>query len=271
MQTRATLAQVLPFPAHPMLTWPDGRPVRAIGRSSRGRLIWPVHGGSPEGDPPPEPDPDKNKGEKKHTDADMAAIAAREKDLGERRGAAAAHKKLMADLGLPEDTKPEDVKATLAKARKAELDAMTDADRAKAEAQAEKDEAARAKAALDKEREDLAKERHDTRVTGLLERAGVGVGKEFDDDPAKRERAIARAAKALATDVEVGADSDDIRKGIEQLKKDAPGMFGTKDKKIVDGRPEGTAPVQRKEGQSAKEAGREAAKRYFGVKDKQAS
>lgn len=260
MQTRLFTAPLgTPCPTRPSPLDIDG--LLAFHRSMFGGARM-----GPDEDPPADPPADDPKADKKFTQADLERIGAREKDQGKRAGAAEAHKTLMKTLGLPEDTKPEDVKATLDKAKKAELDAMSDAERAQAQAKAAQDAATAAQKAAEQERDDAKRERHEGRVAGLLERAGVGVGKEFDEDTKKRDRALAQATKLLEGEVEVGADSDDIRKAIATLKKDMPALFGTVTTTLPGGAPAGTPPGQRQKGESVKDAGRKLAEKQGWIK-----
>lgn len=211
-------------------------------------------------------------GEKTFTQAEMAAQAAREKDQGRRQGRqeaeAEAHKKLMRDFGLPEDTKPEDVKARLAEGETARLAGLQETERLKEEKRLAEERATRVEQEREAEREQTKKERHNERVEMLLEKAGVGAGEEFEKDPAKKLAALDRAKKYVGLEVEAGADSDDIRKAIEKVKLDAPGLFGKVEADSGagggagpgDGRPGSTPPAKRTSGQSTKEAGRELAK-----------
>lgn len=255
--------------------------MQALGRNRRGGLIWPVAGGAPDdgegggGGAGGEGEGGGSGGEGGEGEKKVTLTQAEyDRQMSERANKAerAARKKLLEEFGLPEGAKPEDVKTQLAAAETARLAALSEGDRVKEEARLAKEQAEAERTAAAQERDAAKKERHETRVQQLLERAGVGVGEEYDKDPAKRDRAVARAAHALEVDVEVGADSDDIRKAIETLKKDSPGLFGTGGRREPgDGRVQGTQPGFRSKGQSVKEAGHEAAKKYFGVSDKQAS
>lgn len=256
------------LPTHPTLTWPDGSPVRALGVSRSGRLIWPQRGGAPDGD---EGGGDGDGGaggeggkpDKTFTQDQLNAATAEARSRAER----AAHRKLLGELGLPEDTKPEDVKKTLKAARDAELAALSDADRAKREAEDAKAEVEREKAAAAAAKADLDREKHELRVGALLERAGVAQGKSYDEDEALKERTLARALKLL--DVEIGADSDAVRKAIEDLKKEMPALFTAVagDGKVPDGKPGSGPGTTRQTGKSGVAAGREEAIKRGWVKE----
>lgn len=151
---------------------------------------------------------------KKFSQAEMDRVAARRADEGERAG----RKALLEQLGLPADTKPEDLKAR--------LDAIQAADEAKKdEATKAKDAADAARAASDKEKQGAVEARHAADVEKYLLRAGLG--KDLDEDDKayddKLAKAISRAAKLV--DVEVGADGQKIRDAIADLKKDMPALF----------------------------------------------
>jgi len=146
---------------------------------------------------------------KTFTQDDVTRVAAREKSEGERAG----RKALLEQLGLPADTKPEDLKAR--------LDAITAAEDAqKTEATKAKDAAELAKRESDREKQTAAAERHQAAVERHLLRAGVGGG---ESDDAKLAKAIDRASKLV--EVEAGADSEKIAAAVADLKKDMPELF----------------------------------------------
>jgi hypothetical protein len=175
---------------------------------SDGGLLPVVRGGAPDPEDPPKEDPPADP-PKTYTQAELDRMLAREKDQGGRAG----EKALLKKLGLPEDTKPEAVKAILDE-KKAEDDKQ------KSEAARAKEAADAAKAASDKEKADAATERHQAAVERHLVRAGVGAG---ETDDVKLAKAIERAAKLV--EVEKGADPEAIAAAVADLKKDMPTLF----------------------------------------------
>lgn len=176
-------------PAGATMTGPDGDPTGGGGQSGTGAATGST--------------------DRTFTQDDLTRVAAREKSEGERAG----RKALLESLGLPADTKPEDLKARLDAQKQAEEAQKTAAERAKDEADAREVAA--------KQREDAAAaERHAAAVERHLVRAGVGAGETDDEKVAK---AIERAAKLV--EVEQGADATAIAVAVADLKKDMPALF----------------------------------------------
>lgn len=221
---------------------------------SDGGLLPVVRGGAPDDD-----DPDTNKDKDKpktYTQADLDRMLAREKDQGERAGEAKGMRKALEQLGVdPDKVKPEDLKDTLARARKAEEDAKT-------EAQREKDAAAQEKTAAQREKDAAALERHTAAVERYLVRAGVGAG---ETDDAKAAKAIERAARLV--DVELGAEPEKIQAAVAELKTDMPALFGaTSGGEQPDGDPK-VNPKPNPTGKSSVAKGREEAIKRGWIKD----
>lgn len=245
MQTR--LAKTL-LPTHPSLIWPDGSPVRALGVSRAGRLIWPVHGGAPDDD-------------KTFTQEDVNRMTAEARDRGKREAAtsteqakAEAHRDFLKAAGLPEDTKPEDVQKALKAARDKELETLGEVERAKKEAEDAKADLVREREAVAKRDAERDAQAFGERVTSLIKEAGVG--KEHEKDPEKRDAAVADVRRLL--EVKQGADSDEIRKALTGLKERWPALFPTEENDdtggagggLPDGRPGGGPGSQRASGKS---------------------
>lgn len=255
MQTR--LAKTLPV--HPTLTL-HGQPVRALGRSKSGRLIWPVHGGAPENDPPDD--------EKKFTQADLDRMTAEARSRGERtgkqQGQLEGFAKFLDDAGLPADTKPEAVKQALAEKRAAELKDLTEAERKIAEAN-DRAAAAEAQVQAAKDREQQReRELFEERVSRLIGDAGVGAHLKQDKD--KQAEAVADVRRML--DVKPGEDSEDVKKKIEALKERHPALFPDENDDetqqqpgggLPDGRPGARPGTQRTQAKSRVAEGREIA------------
>jgi hypothetical protein len=134
----------------------------------------------------------------------VSAIAAREKDQGERAG----RRKLLADLGFdPETTKPEDVKALLDKQREQEQAHLSEAERREAAAA---------------ERERVAEEQiraanataHSARLTTALVTQGVATA-ALDD------------ARTLLATVPADADDAALTEAVGKLKERLPALFGS--------------------------------------------
>lgn len=247
MQTR--LVKTLPF--HPTLTL-HGRPVQALGVNRRGGLIWPVHGGAPEGD------------DKTFTQEQLDAATAQARDRGRREALkdptltetarAEAHREFLKAAGLPEDTKPEDVGTALKKARDKELEQLGEVERAKREAEDAKAELQRERDAAAEREKERERRDFDQRVNALI--AETGVGAKHDKDPEKKAAEVARIRKLLT--VKDGADSDDIRKAIDEVKTEYPALFPDPDETggaggeggLPDGRP-GTLPGTQRTGKKS--------------------
>ncbi len=129
------------------------------------------------------------------TQEQVTAIGAREKSEGRN----AALREVSDQLGMS----VEDAKTFLAAAKAAD-------DANKTEAQRALDAATTARAEAETARSEAAADRHAARVERLLTTSGAAN--------------VAVAARAL--DVTVGADEAAVSAAIEQLKTDAPGLFG---------------------------------------------
>lgn len=168
-----------------------------------GKLLPVVSGGDgSEGDPPPA-DPPKAPpvGDlpRSFSQAELDAVASREKDQGKR----AAEQAIATQLGVS----IEDAKKIITAAKERD-----DAD--KSEAQKAREAADREKAAAESEKQQAARERHETRVERMLIRAGV--------DPSNDKR-LNRALRTM--EVEIGAEEKAISAAIEDLKKEEPAWF----------------------------------------------
>lgn len=170
------------------------------------------------------------------TQEQLTAIAAREKAQGER----GARKALLDKFGF---SSQEDMDRFVTAARDTEKAAMTDAERLKAEAQAEL-----AQARTD--REAMAVERHSNAVERELIKAGAPLDK------------TSRLARLV--DVDLGSDLAAVTTAVEAVKAEFPQMFGSP---TAPGAPSpgseptsGGPPPTRSNGMTALERGREAAK-----------
>lgn len=173
---------------------------------------------------------------KTFTQAEVSAIAAREKDEGRRSAEAAVAK----ELGVTVD----EAKKILKDHRATEDAKKTEADKAREAAEQEKTEAATAKAAA-------AAEIHETR----LERAFNKVGLELD------EAKIARVRRMVT--VEAGASYEDVLKDVEAIKVEFPALFDSTatPPKAPGGDPKG-APPKPKLGEDKFAAGAARAAKY---------
>jgi len=178
-----------------------------------------------------------------YTQADLNAIGAREKGLGDRDGRRA----VLESLGLnPDQFDAAAVRAALDAARAAETANLSDSERAKREAEADRQAAATAKAEAAADRLDARKER-------LLTAAGVAPGAMF----------VALGGLPLTAE-----DDDTAAQGkVEALKQAAPGLFGasttTGTPLAPSGGPTGTPPRPTPTG-DAFTRGQERAKRLAG-------
>lgn len=174
------------------------------------------NGGTTEGTPPggttTETPP------KSFTQAEVTAIAAREKDEGRRSAEASLAKELGVTVA--------EAKEILKQHKSAEDAKKTEADKAREAAEAEKTAAA-------KEKSEAAKEIFETR----LERAFLKEGLALDDAKVARVRRMAS--------VEAGASYEDILKDVQSIKSEFPELFGTEGAgtpKAPSGDPKGSPP-----------------------------
>jgi hypothetical protein len=204
---------------------------RVIGAVA-GRPVYAIAGAEdpPNPDPAQKPDPDKT-----FTQAEVSAIAAREKSQGK----AAAAAELAEHLGVPLDK----AKDLIQQALDAENAKKTDADKARDAAEA-------AKAAADADRAAAATERQAAAIERALVRAGV-VDEKFD-----------RAVRNI--DVPADADADAIKTAVDALKGEEPTWFGvtTTQKRTPHSVPPGTPP-RANGSKEIGEAGRAEALRRF--------
>jgi hypothetical protein len=166
---------------------------------------------------PPAP-PVDDKPDKTFTQAEVTAIATREKDEGKRSAEAAVAK----ELGVSVTEAKQILKAHHA----AEDAKKTEADKAREAAEAEKTAAEQAKNAA-------AVEIFETR----LERAFLKEGLELDDEKVKRVRRM--------VGVEAGASYEDILKDVQAVKAEFPSLFdgtGAGTPKAPNGDPGGRPP-----------------------------
>jgi hypothetical protein len=192
-------------------------------------------------------DGDDDKDEPKFTksDIDAAGTGARKK------GEAAAKKAIAEQLGVS----VEEAAKIIAANRKAEEDALSDAEKAKLEAETDRQEAAR-------EKREARVERITTKIERALSKAGM------DDD------LIDDMAPVILSRVGDEAEADDISAEVTKLAKKSPALFGddgtkTKDDPLSKGRSSKTKGRQKKTEKSSTgiDAGREAARTRF-AKDK---
>lgn len=156
----------------------------------------------PAGDPPADPPKPTAPSGKVFTQAEVEALAAREKDQGKRAGARAALEDLAKEHGF---TNPDDIKTFITEARKAREAQMTEVER-REQAAAEREAAAVAREKAAAEREQAAARR------SVL--VGLGAtGDDLDD------------AVAL---LRVAADADDaaVQEAADKLKERRPELFG---------------------------------------------
>lgn len=178
-----------------------------------------------------------------YTQEALQAKLAHEKGQGKR----AAERAIAEALGFdPENFDPAAVKAILDQQRAAEQANMTEAERLKAEAEADREQARKDREAADRLLLDSKKR------TALIA-AGV--------DP----KTVDVAAPALA----IGKDDDDaaVEAAIATLKEKAPGLFGVATPappRLPSGAPTGTPPRQQPTG-DAFEKGAERAKKLAGA------
>lgn len=212
-------------------------PPTLLGWTRRGRPIYTIAGGAPDDPPvtaapgavgvvtPPAP-PVPTTGT--FTQDDLTRLAAREKAQGERAGEKAGGRKLAEQLGLDPDTfDAAAVRKILEGQRTAELEKLSEADKAKADAQADRAAAAADRAAALAERLAGRKER-------VLRAAGVPDGK-----------GLAVAVSAL----EITLDDDDatVTAAVAALQGDIPGLFAPGAPRVPGapgGAPTGTPPRQ---------------------------
>ena len=174
-----------------------------IGKDGTTRYVWPIAGGDGTDDTPGSDDTKPPAPpEKKHTDEDVARIAAAEKAKGERAARAA----LLKDLGLEADADLATVKAALDAKTAADTAHLSEAERAKREAEA-------AKAAADAERAQAKADRHAARVERALVVARV------NDD------ALTDAALLLGT-VSPDATDEEVTAAVTALKERRKELFG---------------------------------------------
>jgi len=168
-----------------------------------GKVLPLVRGGDGPNDPPPtdppagDPaDPPAGSDEAKFTQADLDKHIATARSQAKR----AAAKELEDQLGISAS----EARAVIAAKNKADQDAMSEADRIKAEAKAAKDEA-------DADRKAARAERFNARLERKLTAAGIP------------EAALTRAVRLVDLDHE--ADDEAITAEIETLKGEVPGLF----------------------------------------------
>jgi hypothetical protein len=142
--------------------------------------------------------------ERTFTQAEMNRIASQEKKDGRN----ATLREVAEKLGI-EDL--DEAASVLADYRESQ-------DREKSEAQKARETADKEAAEAKQLKAEAAREKHETKVERYLLRAGVPEG-EGDEEG----KALSRVARML--DVEVGADSDEIRDAVEELQKDFPALF----------------------------------------------
>ncbi len=145
--------------------------------------------------------------EETFTQADVNRIASREKKQA-RRG-------LLKDLGV--DTL-EDLKAIVQKHKDSQDETLSETDKARKQAEADREAAA-------KDRKELAQEKQMTKVERALIRAGIDDGK------------LTRALRGvdLPSDPE-DFDEDFIKDLVKDLKADEPGWFDTEDEEDDEGK-----------------------------------
>jgi hypothetical protein len=242
MLKRPVLAQALPAP---LLV--NGLTIGELLASKREQF-----GGARMG-----PDDDKT-----FTQDDVNRLTAEARDRGKREAATGAseeakreaHRDFLKAAGLPEDTKPEDVGKALKAARDKELEQLGEVERAKREADDAKAELQRERDSAAQRETERAAEQFEERLTNLIEKAGAGAQHEQDAD--KKAKEVARVRKLLSVDVKVGADSDAIRKAIDEVKVEYPELFPTGDGEgggLPDGRP-GSGPGTQRQAPKSKVA-----------------
>jgi hypothetical protein len=149
------------------------------------------------------------------TQADLDKIVARR--VAETKRAEA--QRLEQELGI----KPSEARAIIAAKQKADADAMSEAERDRAEAKAAKDEA-------DAERAAAKQERFAARLERKLTAAGVP------------EAALRRAVRLV--DIDPDADDDTITAEIDTLRDEVPGLFDTPTAPPAPRSPSGVTPAR---------------------------
>lgn len=134
------------------------------------------------------------------TQADMNATAARV----EAATKAKAEQDIATALGVTVD----EAKTIIAERRASDDAKKTQAERDAAAAETAKNDAERIKT-------EAARDRHDARVERILGQAGLDTGNE-----------TLRLAGLAAVKLDVGADEAAVKAAVEQVKKDAPQLFG---------------------------------------------
>lgn len=182
---------------------------------SDGTVLPVVRGGDGDGgqstDPPKPPEPPKpppNTG-KTFTQDEVNQMMTREKDEGRR----AAERKIAEDLGVA----PEEAKTILADWRKQQDDKKTDADKL-----------AEDRKAVDSERQDATRIKHEALVERSIILQGV-----------TDEGKIRRIVGALGDDVKIGSKPDDISAAVVKLREELPELFGTGSPRPPSGNPGG--------------------------------
>lgn len=179
--------------------------VPLIGVSPKGRLVYAIMGGNGETDPPATPPA------KTFTQAELEAAAARALSDGQRQGKAEQANAIKDALGCTLD----EAKALLQKAKDAETEKLSDAEK-REQAAIAREQAADAREKLAQARERAAL------IRAELVTAGAGGSEQ---DAAKRAEIIADAAKLV--DVPDDADEAAIREAVGKVKTRHAAMFGT--------------------------------------------
>ena len=220
---------------------PQLPPPTLLGWTRRGRPIYTIAGGAPD-DPPGPPVPGAVgvvtppappvSVPVTFTQDDLTRLAAREKAQGERAGEKTGMRKIAELLGLDPDTfDVAAVRKILDGQRNAEEAKLSDADKAKAAAQTDREAAAADRAAALNERLAGRKER-------VLRAAGVPEGKGL-------------AVAAAALDIAFDDDDATVNAAVTALQGDIPGLFAPGAPRVPGapgGAPTGTPPRQQPNG-----------------------
>ena len=217
---------------------PFDRPA-LLGWTKHGRPILTIAGGAPDDPPgPPVPGavgvvtPPAPPAPPTFTQDDLTRLAAREKAQGERAGEKTGMRKIAELLGLdPETFDVAAVRKILDGQRNAEEAKLSDADKAKAAAQTDREAAAADRAAALNERLAGRKER-------VLRAAGVPEGKGL-------------AVAAAALDIAFDDDDATVNAAVTALQSDIPGLFAPGAPRVPGapgGAPTGTPPRQQPNG-----------------------
>ena len=218
---------------------PQLPPPTLLGWTRRGRPIYTIAGGAPDDPPgPPVPGavgvvtPPAPPAPPTFTQDDLTRLAAREKAQGERAGEKTGMRKIAELLGLdPETFDVAAVRKILDGQRNAEEAKLSDADKAKAAAQTDREAAAADRAAALNERLAGRKER-------VLRAAGVPEGKGL-------------SVAAAALDIAFDDDDATVNAAVTALQGDIPGLFAPGAPRVPGapgGAPTGTPPRQQPNG-----------------------